>query len=35
MLSENFDYKYLDSRSIVLSLNDLPKRPTIMVPRGL
>ncbi len=35
MMSENFDHKYLDSRSIVLSLNDLPKRPTIMVPRGL
>ncbi len=35
MLSEYFDHRFLDSRSIVLSLNDLPKRPTIMVPRGL
>jgi L-ascorbate metabolism protein UlaG (beta-lactamase superfamily) len=35
MLGENFDHKYLNSRSLVLSLNDLPKRPTVMVPRGL
>lgn len=35
MLGENFDHEYLKSRSLVLSLNDLPKRPTVMVPSGL
>jgi L-ascorbate metabolism protein UlaG (beta-lactamase superfamily) len=35
MLSGRFDHKYMDSRTLVLSLNDLPSRPTVMVPRGL
>ncbi len=35
MLGDGFDHQYLDSHSIVLSLFDLPKRPTVMVPPGL
>ena len=35
MLGEKFDHEYLKSRSLVLSLNDLPSRPTVMVPSGL
>ena len=35
MLGEGFDHEYLNSRSLTLSLNDLPSRPTVMVPQGL
>ncbi|HMB48835.1 MAG TPA: MBL fold metallo-hydrolase [Afifellaceae bacterium] len=35
MLGDGFDHKYMDSRTLTLTLNDLPKRPTVMVPRGL
>ncbi|MFK5979658.1 MAG: MBL fold metallo-hydrolase [Rhizobiaceae bacterium] len=35
MLGSDFDHVYLKSRSIVVSLFDLPKRPTVMVPEGL
>lgn len=35
MLGSDFDNVYLKSRSFVVSLFDLPKRPTVMVPEGL
>ncbi len=35
MLGGGFDHRYLDTRSLTLSLNDLPSRPTVIVPRGL
>ena len=35
MLGDGYDHIYLDGSSITVSLNDLPSRPTVMVPRGL
>jgi L-ascorbate metabolism protein UlaG (beta-lactamase superfamily) len=35
LLGEGFDHKYLKSRDFVTSLNDLPDRPTVVVPSGL
>lgn len=35
MLGEGFDFDYLKSREIIISLFDLPKRPTVIVPQGL
>jgi L-ascorbate metabolism protein UlaG (beta-lactamase superfamily) len=35
MLGGGFDHAFLKSRSLTLSLNDLPKRPTVMVPTGM
>jgi len=35
MLGDGFDHKYLESREIIVSLNDLPDRPTVFVPSGL
>jgi L-ascorbate metabolism protein UlaG (beta-lactamase superfamily) len=34
-LGPDFDHTYLDKRSFVVSLFDLPKRPTVIVPQGL
>ena len=35
MLGDGFNHQYLNSRALVLSLNDLPSRPTVIVPQGL
>lgn len=35
MLGDAFDHQYLNSRSLTLSLNDLPSRPTVIVPQGV
>ena len=35
MLGADFESNYLKSRSFVVSLFDLPKRPTVIVPAGL
>ena len=35
MLGDGYDHVYLDGSTITVSLNDLPSRPTVMVPRGL
>ncbi len=35
MLGEDFDHKYLETREIIISLNNLPDRPTVIVPSGL
>lgn len=35
MLGEAVDHEYLKSRSLTLSLNDLPSRPTVIVPQGV
>jgi len=34
-LGDGFDHEYLGSRSLTVSLNDLPLRPTVMVPQGM
>ncbi|MEM1045101.1 MAG: MBL fold metallo-hydrolase [Pseudomonadota bacterium] len=35
LLGDKVDHKFLDGRTVTLSLNSLPSRPTVMVPRGL
>lgn len=35
MLGDGFDYKYLKTDNFTVSLNDLPSRPTVLVPNGL
>ncbi len=35
MLGKGFDHKYLEARQITVSLNNLPDRPTVLVPSGL
>ena len=35
LLGDDFDHQYLEGRSLVLSLFDMPKRPKVMVPSGM